>query len=189
MKDNKGFSIVEVLIMVAIISLIAGFGLSKTEAIFGYNAQEAYKKIVNTISTAKVQTLSKSRLVSSDTPVKTGSSVTTKVKDEGVYVEFYVKGSSIYSKTYIRGIAESPDGVKIGGKGVVISYTLDDGTTKTLTEEEGQGIMFSFDRSTGAFLPYSNNSYVTELKVSGGKRSYVIKLMPKTGKVVKAGKL
>ena len=44
---------------------------------------------------------------------------------------------------------------KIGGKGVVINYKLDDGTTGTLTEEEGNGLMFSFDRSTGAFLPYS----------------------------------
>ena len=59
MKDNKGFSLVEVLIMVAIISLIAGFGLSKTQATFGYNAQEAYKKVVSTLSTGKVQTLSK----------------------------------------------------------------------------------------------------------------------------------
>ncbi|MBQ7065634.1 MAG: prepilin-type N-terminal cleavage/methylation domain-containing protein [Lachnospiraceae bacterium] len=189
MKDNRGFSLLEVLIIVIVISVVAGFGLSKTEAIFGYNAKEAYKKVVTTLSNGKVQTLSKSQLVSNNTPVKTGSSVTTKVKDDGVYIEIYVKGSNIYSKTYIKGIAENPDGVKIGEKGVVISYKLDDGTTGTLTEEEGHGLMFSYDRSTGAFLPYSGNKYITELTVSGGKRSYVIKLMPKTGKVVKVGKL
>lgn len=189
MKDNRGFSLVEVLIMVVVISLIAGFGLKNTQATFGYNAKEAYKKVVSTLSTGKVQTLSKSQLVSNDTPVKTGSAVTSQVANEGVYVEFYVKGTDIYSKTYVKGIAESPDGEKIGGKGVVINYKLDDGTTGTLTEEEGNGLMFSFDRSTGAFLPYSGNRYITELTVSGGKRSYVIKLMPKTGKVVKAGKM
>lgn len=189
MKDNKGFSLVEVLIAILIITLIAGFGLSKTQAIFGYNAQEAYKKVVSTLTTGKVKTLSKSQLVSSSTSVKTGTTVTPEVASDGVYVEFYIKDKAIYTKTYVRGVAENPDGEKIGGKGVVITYTLDDSSSGTLQDGEGNGIMFSFDRSTGAFLPYINGKYITEMKISGGSRTYTIKLMPKTGKVVKSGRM
>lgn len=188
MKDNRGLTLIEVLIVIAIITIVSAVGLHQTEAIFGYNAQEAYKKTVSTLTSGKVKALSKSKLTSGTVAVKTGDTVTPTVASDGVYIEFYVKGSSIYAQTHVRGATES-DPVKIGGKGVVISYKTDGGSTGTLTEGEGNGLMFSFDRSTGAFLPYTGTEYITEMQISGGRRSYVIKLMPKTGKVVKSGRM
>ena len=53
---------------------------------------------------------------------------------------------------------------------------------------EGDGVCFSYDRSTGAFLPYQAGKYVEEIHVLGGTREYVIRLMKKTGKAVRHGK-
>lgn len=186
MKNDQGFSLIELLIIVAIISILVGMVVVKGDVIFSYNAQEANKKVVSTLSTGKVQVLSKSKLVSSNTSVKTGTTVNPVVEAEGVYIEFFVEGNSIYTKTYDKGTAIG-EKAKIGSKGVVLSIKLDDNSEEVLTGGEGEGIMFSFDRSTGAFLPYKDGKYVKEIHVSGGRREYIIKLMPKTGKVVKHG--
>lgn len=192
MRDNKGFSLLELIITIAILGVLITFGLSKTQVIFGYNAQEAYKKTMSAISAGKVQALSKSKLTSNSISVKecvnapagSGSHV-----NEMVYTVIYKDGNSIYTKTYVCGKAIVEDGEKIGGKGVVISYTLDGGTQVALGDGEANGLMLSFDRSTGGFLPSESNKYVREIHVSGGTREYVITLLPKTGKVVKMGKM
>lgn len=186
MKDNKGFSLLELIIIIAILGVLITFGLSKSQVIFSYNAQEAYKKTMSAISAGKVQALSKSKLTTSSISVKESIS---SHGDEMVYIVFYKKGNSIYTKTYVCGEAIVPDGEKIGGKGVELSYILDGGATVTVGEGESNGLMLSFDRSTGGFLPSESNKYVREIHVSGGTREYVITLLPKTGKVVKMGKL
>lgn len=192
MKDDKGFSLIELIVIMAIMGVVITFGVIKSEVIFSYNAQEAYKKVVNTLTTEKVQVLAHSTLTSSTASVtKSDGTVSDDVRDKGVYIEFYVDGNSIYTKTYVKGVAQNADGSKVAGKGVTITCKVRDGASLSdvvLSGGEGHGICFSYDRATGAFLPYKDGKYIEEIHVLGGTREYVIKLMKKTGKVVRHGK-
>lgn len=194
MKDDKGFSLVELIVIIAIMGALLTFGIVKSEVIFSYNAQEAYKKVMSTLATEKTQVLAHSTLASGTTAVfqNDGTTLNSDVVSKGVYIEFYVNGNSIYTKTYVQGNATSTEGKKVAGKGVTMICKVKDRsgavTDVPVSGGEGHGICFSYDRSTGAFLPYQTDKYVEEIHVYGGSREYVIRLMKKTGKAVRHGK-
>lgn len=189
MKENKGFSLIELIVIMAVMGIVITFGVIKSDVLFSYRAQEAYKKVVNTLTTEKVQVLAHSKLTKT-VSVKGASGVNADVQNSGVYIEFYIKDNSIYAKTYVMGEAKEESGSKIAGRGVTMVCKVKDGaglTDEVLTGGEGDGIMFSYDRSTGAFLPYKDGNYIEEIHILGGSREYVLKLMKKTGKVVRKG--
>lgn len=190
MKDDRGFTLIELIAVMAIMGVVITFGVIKSEVLFSYNAQEAYKKVMSTLKTEKVQVLAHSTIVGDmDVADNTTGKVSNNVKDNGVYIVFYVKGNSIYTKTYVKGKAKDEKGSKVAGKGVTIKYKLTgESTLQTLTQSEDTGLMFSYNRATGAFFPYKDGKYVEEIHVLGGSREYKIRLMKKTGKVVRHGR-
>ncbi|MBD5544370.1 MAG: prepilin-type N-terminal cleavage/methylation domain-containing protein [Lachnospiraceae bacterium] len=194
MKDDKGFSLIELIIIMAIMSVLLAYGIFKSEVIFSYNAQEAYKKVLNTLATEKTQVLAHSTLASGTTAVfQNDGTLNSDVASKGVYFEFYVDGNSIYTKTYVKGVADSTKGKKVAGKGVAMICKVKDSASGAVMEVpvtggEGNGVCFSYDRSTGAFLPYQAGKYVEEIHIIGGTREYVIRLMKKTGKAMRNGK-
>ncbi|MBD5464320.1 MAG: type II secretion system protein [Lachnospiraceae bacterium] len=189
MKDDRGFTLVELIVVMAIMGVVITFGVIKSEVLFSYNAQECYKKVMSTLKTEKVQVLAHSTMIGSMDVAKSDGSVSDDVKNYGVYIEFYVDGNSIYTKTYVKGTAKEEKGSKVAGKGVTILYKLTgESTLQTLTESEGRGLMFSYNRATGAFFPYKDGKYVEEIHVLGGSREYKMRLMKKTGKVVRHGR-
>lgn len=194
MRDDKGFSLIELIVIIAIMGVVITFGVVKSEVIFSYNAQQAYKKVMSTLATEKTQVLAYSTLASGATSVhQTGGAVDSNVHDKGVYIEFYVDGNSIYTETYVKGEEKSTNqkGKKVAGKGVTMICKVRVGSTVMdvpVSGGKGSGICFSYDRSTGAFLPYKDGNYIEEIHVIGGNREYVIRLMKKTGKAVQHGK-
>lgn len=196
MRDDKGFSLIELIIIMAIMGIVITFGVIKSEVIFSYNAQEAYKKVMSTLATEKTQVLAYSTLASGTTSVHdagvgVGGTLNTAVERQGVYIKFYAEGNSIYTNTYVQGHAKYESGRKVAGKGVTIIFKMRDGSSLVdvpISENGNNGICFSYDRSTGAFLPYKGGKYIEEIHVTGGEREYVIRLMKKTGKAVQHGK-
>lgn len=190
MKENKGFSLIELIVIIAVMGVVITYGVIRSDVLFSYRAQEAYKKVVSTLTTEKVQVLAHSKLTKTVSVKGSDAKVNADVKNSGVYIEFYKKDNSIYAKTYVMGVAKDANGSKIAGKGVTMICKVRNGaslTDEVLSESEGKGIMFSYDRSTGAFLPYKNGNYIEEIHIYGGSREYVLKLMKKTGKVVRKG--
>lgn len=187
MKENKGFSLIELIVIIAVMGIVITFGAIKSDVLFSYRAQEAYKKVVNTLTTEKVQVLAHSKLTKTVSVKDTLGGVNTDIENSGVYIEFYKYDNSIYAKTYVMGVAKEEKGNKIAGRGVTM-ICKGDGFEDEVSGGEGDGIMFSYDRSTGAFLPYKDGKYIEEIHISGGNRQYVLKLMKKTGKVVRKGR-
>lgn len=192
MRDDKGFSLVELIVIIAIMGVVITFGVVRSEVIFSYNAQEAYKKVMSTLATEKTQVLAYSTLASTESVhLSSTGAVNPIVESKGVYIEFYVDGNSIYTTTYVKGTEKSTEAKKVAGKGVTMICKVKDGGAfrdVPVSGGKGSGICFSYDRSTGAFLPYMDGKYIEEIHVIGGNREYIIRLMKKTGKAVQHGK-
>lgn len=167
-KDNRGYSLVEMIIVVAIIAVV---GLGATWSIilvFSGNAKACANAMVNSISECKIMTMTKGQ--------------------GNVRVIIY-RGSNgkIYSELQTResvssGWVTGKDGAeKIGANRCSVGTT--DGGDDIPDRDNAWEIYF--DRSSGSFL-YSADAYtsVTEIYVQGGRKNYCITLQKLTGKTI-----
>lgn len=167
-KDNRGYSLVEMIIVVAIIAVV---GLGATWSIilvFSGNAKACANAMVNSISECKVMTMSQGR--------------------GNVRVIIY-RGSNgnIYSELQTResvsaGWVTGKDGAeKIGANRCYVGTT--DGGNEIPDRDNAWEIYF--DRSSGSFLYSAEaNTSVTEIYVMGGRKNYRITLQKLTGKTI-----
>lgn len=167
-KDNRGYSLVEMIIVVAIIAVV---GLGATWSIilvFSGNAKACANAMVNSISECKIMTMTKGQ--------------------GNVRVIIY-RGSNgkIYSELQTResvgaSWVTGKDGAeKIGANRCSVGTT--DGGDDIPDRDNAWEIYF--DRSSGSFL-YSADAYtsVTEIYVQGGRKNYRITLQKLTGKTI-----
>ena len=166
-KNNKGYSLVELIIVVAIIAVI---GLGATWSIilvFSANAKTCANDIVGAISECKIMTMTKGQ-----------GNVRTIIYRDGA-------GGTIYSELQTRETSSSPwvtsrDGQeKIGASRCSVGTT--DGADDIPTSRE-TAWAFYFDRSTGKLM---SDTTVNEIYVMGGRKNYYIKIEKLTGKISK----
>ena len=176
MEDNKGFSLVEILVCLAIIGVFLSFLFMNTGVINNYNTKEAAKKLNSSILNCRMYALSKSvggaRLPDANGAfVSNSTDVYLKVyqkSDKSYICDLYVNNSLLESKT-------------LSTKKIKISYTDSAGVAHDVTNTES--IMIGYNRSNGAFLPMSDGTtYVSEINVLGATVTYNMKLYSKTGK-------
>ena len=84
MKDNRGFSLVELIVVVAIMALLIGFGATRMDVVFGYSAKEARSKINSSLESLQVSCISKSK--GNAQTMLAGTSLNA---DVDVYMEIY----------------------------------------------------------------------------------------------------
>lgn len=170
MKDNRGFSLVELIICVAILSILLVFGFSQLGVVNSYRAREAVKKADTAINDCKVTTLSKSQA--------TGLTLA----NVDVYLEFYKDANGYWIKLHEGTSSETIK--QISKKRVKMTYKCD-GTGSVETEvTESSPLRIGFNRTTGAFLAQADGTFVTSIKFYGGDNDYSIRLIPKTGKTM-----
>lgn len=161
--DNRGLSLVEILIVITIMSVLTGVMAIGVSMALSKPADECAEKIVSTLNNARITTMGK----------------------QGVTMRFYQESdNSIWLEENIT-LSDGSSSVKktrIGQKGVKVEYRLKDETTfNTL---DSTGITLSFKRSTGGFNTVNGgSSYCEEIKVSKGDRVKDITLAYLTGKV------
>lgn len=178
-RGNKGYTLIELLIILSIMAVAGGYLLFNSAAIFQYNAKECYKKINSIISSTKITTLSKSQY--------TGD----------YYIDIYKKSDSddgcYYVDTYKGGSKSNPctggtlvDSVKVGSRKVKVMYN-GNGTSGSINDTNH--LRLYFNRSSGAIgkkygsetasVPADKFSIV----VLSSRKNYTIDLYPKTGKI------
>ena len=185
---NKGFTLVEMVIVVAIFAILLGILIPSLNPILGYRAN----RVANSIGAAldETRTQAMNRLV---------GEMKLSYTSDGYYISYYLDRGKSGNKSNVK--QDQPE--KIAPLGTRIIYTTDDGAEHEMNE--GDSIVLTYDRATGGFLPLQENvwmqkeilsvldqgedipltrkgSYCTQITVRGGKRYRTIRLNITTGK-------
>lgn len=169
--DNLGFSLVELIIVVAIMSLflgVAGYGLSLSS---GKPAEECARKLAACIQHGRTTTMGKYRNVitiskesgSERTVVR--EDVTIKIEDDGT-------------------VQTSARSATVGSKGVKVEYSTDEGGSfAELTA--GSSIELRFDSGSGALKKTASGGtgYYTTFRISKANTVRYVNIETLTGRV------
>ena len=159
---NKGFSLVELIVVIAILGVMTAVGGYALTAISSANAKECAREIEAGLISTRTQSYS------SDTATSV------------VEVSFYKGADGIYMKKSFEAEAK-----KIGGSKVSVSYQLSSGVDTDLDDDR---ISFSFNRSSGAFreMKVNGNSegICQTIKITSGSKTYTITCYEHTGKTM-----
>ena len=171
MKDNRGFSLLELVIVIAILAIVATFGIAGLGYIFGTNARSCANEIYLAIGKNRITTMG---------------------KDE-TSLRIYRDGASgaFFKQEWIDGTAaEEPN--QVGKSSVEVAYWIKGDTTEYVLDGTTE-LIITFDRASGkeSDLPVTVNGTSTQgvfcerIEVRGGGRTYTVNIEPATGKVTK----
>lgn len=164
-RDNKGFSLVEMIIVIAILVVVSGIVVIGIGAAVSKPAEECARKMQQSLQSARVYTMGKMKLT----------------------IKFYVDDGCVYvqeTATSADGTTTSKNPVKIGAKGVKVSYHLEGTPSTSYSELTSAPLTFSFDRSTGGFSGTEcSPGLCDKIKVEKGNKVMTVSLYSLTGKV------
>lgn len=152
---NKGFSLVELLVVVALFTILASIAATGITLATSRPADECAKKIQVALEGNRNTTMG-----------KFSASITFSADSEGVYIE-----------EIINGISEGK--VKIGQSGVNVVYKL----SGTETSLSAAPLMISFDRADGSLNAQVDGTYLESFEVSRGERKLTVTIDKLTGRV------
>lgn len=159
---NKGFSLIELIVIIAIMGVMLAVGGYSLTAISSANAKQCAKELEAGLISTRTQSYS------SDTDASMAT------------VSFYKGTDGIYMKKSFETEAK-----KIGGSKVSVSYKLTGGTD--YVELGNDPITFSFNRSSAAFNPAmiaGSSAHCESIKISSGTKVYTITCYEHTGKTM-----
>lgn len=186
---NKGFTLVELIIVVAIFTILLGIAIPSLDSILGFRVNRAANSIAAALDRTKTE--ASNRLV--------GEMMLEK-KSDGYYISYYLDRGKVGSTSNVK--QDQPE--KIAPARTIISYTTDtDSTDKVMNV--GDTLIITYDRATGAFLPIQDSvisqetilsnlkagkdvslkrdgAYCTSITIKGGRRYKIISLIKDTGK-------
>ena len=186
---NKGFTLVELIIVVAIFTILLGIAIPSLDSILGFRVNRAANSITAALDRTKTE--ASNRLV--------GEMMLEK-KSDGYYISYYLDRGKVGSTSNIK--QDQPE--KIAPAKTIISYTTDT-DSKEHVMAEGDSLIITYDRATGAYLPIQDSvisqetilsnleagkdvllkrdgAYCTSITVKGGRRYKTISLIKDTGK-------
>ena len=170
MNRNRGFSLIELIVVVAILAIAASLVVGSFNLVYVKNMQSCASRIDALLSKTKICAMTRA-----------GS----------VYLRIYQGSDGIYAD-YCEGgaVVESN---KVGKSTVALVWN--DGTTDHALADQGQDLYLSFDRGTGAFLTLAqsfscaNQSYTgantnccVSITLTGGGTTRTITMIAPTGK-------
>ena len=186
---NKGFTLVELIIVVAIFTILLGIAIPSLDSILGFRVNRAANSIAAALDRTKTE--ASNRLV--------GEMMLEK-KSDGYYISYYLDRGKVGSTSNVK--QDQPE--KIAPARTIISYTTDTNSTDRVMNV-GDKLIITYDRATGAFLPIQGSvisqndiltklnagedvplqrtgAYCTSITVKGGRRYKTISLIKDTGK-------
>lgn len=156
-KDNKGFSLIELILVITIMAIVVGGAFITMQSLNYANVSRTAKTVNASLAKVRIENMS---------------------KGDKQYLHIYVIDNNVYMDTCkVDSVTITEDEGKLIGKGMNVFYKMDNGTEGELVDAGSGSISVSFDRSSGALsVDYSS----LEFKKAG--RKVTIKLVKETGK-------
>jgi prepilin-type N-terminal cleavage/methylation domain-containing protein len=169
--NNRGFSLVELIVVIAVIVVLAGAVISLTGLMNGRQAKKAREQLFSRMDSVRTMTMGK-RNTTAKIEIKGSNYVLT--------VTSTVSGTDPQTTEYT--IADS--------KKVTLYYSrISDGTKRTEITSTAP-VTIEFDRASGALKADGTEddgspSYIRYIYAVQGSKEYGIKIYPETGKIQK----
>ncbi|MCR4651332.1 MAG: prepilin-type N-terminal cleavage/methylation domain-containing protein [Lachnospiraceae bacterium] len=196
-KDNNGFSLIELIVVIAVMGIFLGVGLYTINYLFGGDAKQLTNKLDGELN--EVKTGSMSRFDETLTIEYCTSAEGKQYDSEGYYAVkelWTIRNNMANPSTSIRkSIGE--ESTRMGSGRSVIKVQFEDGAIVTLGAEGNSGentLMITFDRATGAL----NDAYIipkggdissatktgnlSTITITGGRKEYVVTFDVSTGR-------
>lgn len=170
-KDERGFSLIEMMVVIAIMGILTGFVFYGIHMVRGKEVEECAKKLTSQLQKTRTETMGKYKMVLEITKNEKDQVVvnkkTTKMEDDG-------------------SMTETQDSVVVGKSGVAVYYSTSDLAVETQITKE-HSLVIEFDRGTGA-LAKTNHSAETQkqcrrIRIEKNAKMRTITLVPVTGNI------
>ena len=137
-EENKGFTLIEVIIVVAIFATLLGIMIPSLNSVLGFHVRRTTESICSALDRTKSEAMN--RLVAE---VKLFY-----VDGDGYYITYYLdRGKDGGSDENVR----DDQAVKIAPAKTRISYTDDKGKSHNMWETGNTTLILTYDRATGGF--------------------------------------
>lgn len=203
MKNNKGLSLVELIVIIAIMSVLIGSGVFGLSLLIGAEAKQAANNFEGQLNDVKTGTMA---MADSDLYLFYAASADTKIgiDQPGFYVAKV--GSTIQNaapgSNLLLTIGD-PEYSKVGSNKVTIKVYLKDSTTPDYTLDSASTskcVKIGFSRKDGSLedvcwgniafnadgtissAPSTSNGILSKIEFTSGLRTYTITFTPSTGK-------
>lgn len=188
-NKNKGFTLVELIVVISIFTILLGILEPSVSSIFGFRAQRAANSIASALDRTKTEAMN--RLV--------GEMVLTKESD-GFYISYNLHKGKYYGCEQTQAEKIAPANAKIGyttdrsgyqdlSGQLIITFNRENGGLRQIQSE-----IVTTDSVTTALndkndvVFHDTGAYCTAIIVKGGSRTYTIEMEKDTGSyAVKAG--
>ncbi len=161
---NQGFSLVELIIVVALIVILSGFGIVGLTVLTSRPVDECAKKLQVALE---------------------GNRNTTMGKFDS-YVEFYVDSSgNVMMKETMKGTTGTPTvrEKQIGQSVVTVTYKLKGDDTEHSLGNVSSPLKLSFNRASGSLNQQLDGTTIEEFIVTRGDRKLTVSIEALTGRV------
>lgn len=176
MKNHKGVSIIELVVVLAILSVLTGVTIFSVGLLSGWKLTKCTKSMETGLAATKAAALSRNRLDTASDEQK-AQNVEMRISNE--------------NGRLVLGVYREPDRV-VGDRSISLTYVTKKGAQEYRELlKNGETLTLTFDRSSGAFLPVGTRDgedvYCTGLLLERREKTRTIVLVPVTGKFYTEG--
>lgn len=161
MTKSKGFSLIELVVVIAIMAVLTGLISLSISTIWGYYARQCSEDMKSELNTVRTSTMGK----------------------DSVVLEFYRDtDEAYYAKIITNGDTSNARIERVGRKTVTVKYSLEEDYSN-VQELTSVPVAIEFDRGSGEVKKDSNGKCLSKMWISQGSITRELTIYQLTGKV------